>query len=132
MTIAIQSAIFTALAGNAGLAARVGQRIYPGGNAPQGVAKPYVTWQEISEVPASSVDGGTPATNTINYRIQINTWASGLDGATTARDVDALVRAAMAAASAFKSLVLDARSLDYEPDTKLYGYSTDFSVWLRT
>lgn len=127
--IALQSALFAELGGFAGLSALIGSRVYPD-IAPQDVARPYVTWSEISFVGTPAIDVGTRETSGLNnYRIQITSWAV---KAGTVRDVDAQVRLAMQAATRFKSLIVDARSLDYEPDTKLFGFATDFSVWLKT
>ena len=127
--IALQSSMFSTLAGFAGLSALVGARIYPE-IAQQQATKPYVTWAEISFVGTPAIDVGTRETSGLNnYRIQVSSWAV---KAGTVRDVDAQVRLAMQAATLFKSLIVDARSLDYEPDTKLFGFATDFSVWLKT
>ena len=124
----IQSAVFAALGGYAGLSARIGARIYPD-IAPQGVATPFAVWQEVSLVQANSMAGSAETSGLSNYTIQVTCWAK---TGTLAREVDQEVRNAMIAASGFKSLLRDNRALGYEADTKLHGIQSDFSVWLKT
>lgn len=133
MTVAaIQSAVYATLAGHAGLAALVAARIYPD-VAPQGTVTPYAVWQEISVVPMNDMAGSVETGGLMNYRIQVTSWAKGSDrGATKAREVDGQVKLAMIAATGFKSLLIDSRALPFEADTKLHGFQSDFSVWLRT
>ena len=122
---ALQQAIFEVLAGAAGVSNIVGTRVYPDA-APQGVARPYVVWQEISDVPENGLDG---ALGLDNFRVQVTCWA---EKATDARALLVQVIAAMAASAQFKSLLADRRALPFEPDTKLFGSQADFSVWLRS
>ena len=125
--MSVQSDIFTTLGNYANLSAFVAARIYPD-VAPQdiGAAVARVVWQEISDVPQNGLSGHNSLDN---YRIQVTSWAN---SGTLSRRVDEQVRAAMAAASAFSSLCVDNRSLGYEPDTKLHGIQSDFSIWWRT
>lgn len=122
--------MFSALSGYAGVSALVGSRCYPD-VAPQDVARPFVVWQEISLIPTMDMNGTAESNSLNNYRIQVTSWAT---KATSARDLDAQVRLAMnaVAASVFKALLTDSRSLGFEPDTKLFGIQSDFSVWLKT
>jgi hypothetical protein len=124
----IQQQIFTALGQAAGLSALVGARIYPD-QAPQATAKPYVVWQEISDLEVNDLSGSAETSGVHNYRIQVTFWDV---NATKSREGGKQVRLAMSAASAFKSLHIDSRAMPFEPDTKLYGMQSDFSVWLRT
>lgn len=121
----LQQAVFETLGQAAGVNALVGARIYPD-VAPQDAARPYIVWQEVSNVPANGLDGFL---NLDNFRVQVTCWGV---KATDVRDIDAAVRAAMDAATSFKSLQVDHRALPFEPDTKLFGSQSDFSVWLRT
>lgn len=123
--MSVQSDIFTALGNYAGLSAMVGVRIYPD-VADQEAITPRLVWQEIAGIPQNGLDGHNSLDN---YRIQVTSWAT---KGTTARNVDEQVRLAMAAATAFKSICVDVRSLGFEPETKLYGVQSDFSVWWRT
>jgi len=121
----MQSDLYSALGTFSGLSALVGARIYPD-VADQEAITPRVVWQEVSNVPQNGLDGHN---NLDNYRIQVTSWAV---SGTLARSVDAQVRLAMAAATAFTSLCVDNRSLGFEPDTKLHGVQSDFSIWWRT
>ena len=128
MTTPIQEAVFATLGQFAGLNASVATRIYPD-EAPQQVARPYVVWQEISLVQAADLLGSAETGGLNNYRVQVTVWA---EKASQVRALDLQVRLAMQAASLFKSLVADARSLGRDTETKLYGMQSDFSVWLKT
>jgi hypothetical protein len=72
--------------------ALVGERIYPSGKAPQGVARPYVTYQRISgrEVVGLTLEGeyGLDA-----IRVQVNCWDARING--NAMAVAQAVRAAL-------------------------------------
>ena len=129
---AIQSAVFNALSTYSGLSSLVGARIYPD-VAPQDAIAPRVVWQEISEIQANDLGGSVETGGLNRYLIQVTSWAKGAErGATKAREVDTQVRLAMNAASGFKTLLLDSRALDYEPETSLHGYQSDFGVWLSS
>lgn len=121
--------LFAALGQYAGLNALVGARIYPD-VAPQGVAVPYVVWQEISDLEVNDLGGSSAESGGLDqYRVQVTCWAA---TGTQARAIRKQVRAAMAASALFRSIQIDARSAGFEPDTKLYGAQSDFSVWHRT
>lgn len=124
----IQSEIFSALGQYAGLSALVATRIYPD-QAPQGVAKPYVVWQEITDLEVNDMSGSAETGGLHNYRIQVTFWDV---NATKSREGGKQVRLAMIDATGFKSLHIDSRAMPFEPETKLYGMQSDFSVWLRT
>lgn len=126
--IALQQKVYETLGGFAGLSAAVGARIYPD-IAPQGVARPFVVWQEIFTDPMNNLGGSVESSGLTNFLIQVTSWAT---TATLARDVDLQARLAMIAATQFKSLLRDSRSLGFEMDTKLFGIQSDFSVWLKS
>lgn len=126
--ISIQPLIYTALAGNAALGTYVGTRVYPD-LAPQDVVRPFLVWQDISMQQMNDLSGSSETNGLNNYLIQVTTWSK---TRTQARDVDSAVRTAMAAGAGFKSVMTGARSMSYEPDTKLFGMQSDFSVWLKT
>lgn len=120
--------LFTAIAGDSAVKVVVGTRVYRT-QARQATARPFIVWQTVTEADVMDLDG-TPATGGLqNPRIQVTSWA---EKSTDADALDRLVRAAMAAASAFKSLKVDHRDLPFEPDTRLYGSQTDFSLWRST
>lgn len=123
--MSVQSDLYTTLGTHAGLAGLVGARIYPD-VAPEDAIAPRVVWQEIADVPQNGIDGHNSLDN---YRIQVTSWGS---SATQARAVEAQVRAAMAAATAFTNVCVDIRALGFEAETKLFGMQSDFSVWWRS
>ena len=127
----LQQAVYAALAGTSGVNTLVGSRVFPD-VAPQGAGRPYVVWQEISQVPTADIAGSPASGNVENTRVQVTSWCAGTDGATKARELDYQCRLAMLASSGFKSTIVDARSLGQDPETKLFGFQSDFSVWFRT
>lgn len=126
--MSIGQALYETLGQFAGLSALVGTRIFPD-EAPQGASRPYVVWGEVSLVQASDLNGSAESGGLNNYRIDVTCYAV---KAIDAREVDHQVRLAMEAATQFKSLLMDARSLEFEADTKLFSMQSDFSVWLKT
>lgn len=126
--IAIQSAIYSALGQYAGVSALVGTRIYPD-VADQDCARPFIVWMELETEQMNSLAGSVESSGLTNYLIEITSWAV---SRTASRELDAQVRLAMIAATSFKSLLSNAQTLGQEPDTKLFGYQSDFSVWLKT
>lgn len=128
--MSLDTEIFSALGGFQGLSDLVGARIYPVGTVPAQVAKPYVTWQEITDTAVQDLDGTNGGSGGLDrYRVAITTWDL---KRTTARAVALQVRLGMEAASAYKALHLDRRDVPFEPDTKLNGIQQDFAVWLRS
>lgn len=121
--MSLQTALYDSLAGHAGLAALVGVRVYPD-VAPIGVAAPYVVWNEVGATPMNNMSGDAPSLN--NYRVQVVSLGV---TALQARNVAVQVRAAMQAASQFKSLEVDFASADFEDGSKIYGARSDYSIW---
>lgn len=90
--------------------------------APENAATPYGTYQLVSGVPVSSLDGES---SLVNYRYQVDLF--GPDKGV----IDALaasVRAAMDAAVLFKSVCQLQQDL-FEDAVQLYRVSLDFSIW---
>lgn len=83
--------IFTVCAADPGVRALLGvtpHRLYPFGEAPEGVAKPYAVWQLITGSPENYL-AGRPDLD--GYTLQVDVYA---DTATSARAVtDAISRA---------------------------------------
>ena len=117
--------LFTVMAGNAQVQGIVGSRVYRT-QAPQGVASPYVVWHGVSKRNIFDLDGSVVTGGLENPRLQVTSWST---KASDSDALDRLVAAAMTGASQFKALEIDHRDLPYEPDTKLYGSQTDFSLW---
>jgi len=63
--------IYTILSSAPAVAAIVGSRIYPHGEAPQDVTKPYITWFVVSAPPELLVDGAPPFDK---FTIQVDCW----------------------------------------------------------
>lgn len=74
-----QAPIFSVCVANGGVKAVLGSnptRLYPAGQAPQGVIKPYATWQVISGNPLNYLAG---APDTDDYRLQVDVYANDPD-----------------------------------------------------
>lgn len=113
----VEADIFNALKG------LVSNRVYPD-VAPEGAARPYITYQQVGGGAVNFVDPTIPSKR--NGRFQINVWANTRAAASTlARQVEDALRAT----AALQTTVLSAPVASYEPDTKLYGTLQDFSVW---
>jgi len=70
-----QAPFFTICAGDDGVKAIFGElptRIYPYGQADEGVTRPYATWQVISGNPENYL---ADASNLDDYQIQVNVYA---------------------------------------------------------
>ena len=114
MTIAEQ--ILALLAG--GTAA--GTRVYPL-TAPDGVAKPYMTYQRISSNSEHVLSGSSGLTNT---RVQIDVYATTYAEATSiAAQVDALM-----SVWSVQNVSISLQDF-YEDQIQLYRISHDYSLW---
>jgi len=132
--MSIETEVYSALAGHTGLQALVGNgdspetyRIYPV-KLPQDDSAPGVVYQKISAVPVNDLGGSNAKENS---RIQID--CVGLTYASV-KAVTVQIKAAMAAATNFKSLLLLEQDIDFDDGinvgTKTYRVSLDFSTWL--
>ena len=112
----VQEQIVTLLSG--GTAA--GARVYPL-TAPDGVAKPYITYQRISSNSENVLSGDSGLTNT---RLQIDVYATTYAQATSiAAQVDALM-------SAWSVQNVSVLLQDFfEGQVKLFRISHDYSLW---
>lgn len=120
--MSIETEFRSALVQHAGLAALVGDRIYPV-IAPDEVDKPYLVYHVIGGIPLVSFSG----VNVIkNERIQVTAWARTY---AEIRAIHEQVRAALLASAILSIVPLDDGIDDYEQDTKLYGIRSDYSVW---
>lgn len=114
----IEADIYTALKG------LVGNRCYPD-VAPQGVARPYIVYQQAGgEAPAFVFDRTSPSKK--NGRFQVSVWA---DNRLTAASINLQIEAAFVQATAFDAKPTAAPVSLWEEDTGLYGSTQDFSVW---
>jgi hypothetical protein len=109
------------------LGSLVSNRVYPD-IAPQGVAKPYITYQQVGGRAIAFLE--TAVVGRRNARIQVNVWhTSRLAANTLARSVeDALI-----VSTALRAVPLGSLVSTHEPDTGgLFGTRQDFSVWHTT
>lgn len=112
--------IYTILSGDSGVAALVGTRIYPHGEAPEGVARPYVTWFMVTGIPENELDD-LPSVD--RCPVQIDCWSE------TSAGVVALamaVRDAVESHSHMTAAPFNGR----EPETKLYRIAIQIDYWL--
>ncbi|MFZ5762836.1 MAG: DUF3168 domain-containing protein [Thermodesulfobacteriota bacterium] len=103
------------------LAATVSGRCYPM-VAPDNTDRPYITFQVVSNVPEVSLDGPSGQSRRL---VQVDVWG---ESYASAKGIEQQVAAAMAAATAFKSIPLMSRDL-YEDEVKIYRVNMEFSVW---
>ena len=98
-------------------------RAYPV-KAPPGVAKPYLTFQQVGGQAINFVEAEVPGLR--NAVFQINCWS------TTNAAAKALAIAAEEAlieAVTLQTTVLGAATIVYDEVAQLYGSRQDFSVW---
>jgi hypothetical protein len=114
--------IFKVCAADPAVTALIGTgptRLYPHGEAPQGVEKPYVVWQVISGSPFNYLNG---LPDTDRYNLQVDVYA---DTASSADAVFTAVRKAIGRQAYVTGFNLDA----IDPDTKNYRKGFDVA-WL--
>ncbi|AQW29042.1 DUF3168 domain-containing protein [Ralstonia syzygii subsp. celebesensis] len=97
-------------------------RCYPD-VGPEGVGRPYITYQAAGGQSANYLNNTVAAQE--NARMQLNVWA---DDRTTAI---ALMRSVIGALAPppINATNIGAPVSSWEPDTKLYGSRQDFSIW---
>lgn len=103
------------------LCALVANRVYPD-VAPEGVAKPYFTYQQVGGPPINFLNG---IPDKRSGRFQINVWSATRSQAMT------LIRQAEDAlrlSSALNASTQGGAVALYEEDTKLYGARQDFGI----
>jgi hypothetical protein len=124
----IEDLIFTRLSGFAGLAALVGDRIYPGA-PPQDVTKPYVRYSlVIGQTPQPQQVVGQ--TDLIRARYQFDAFDSKPAGARAVRNQLRLaLKRWSSAGPPVVQVTFFVSSIDLrEPDTKLHNMSSDYEI----
>lgn len=115
--MSIEATIYAALRG------LVSDRCYPD-VAPDVVARPYVTYQQVGGDAINYTDQAQPGIE--NGRFQINVWGDSRSQVSTlARQIEAALRANLS----LQTTVVGARIAAYDPETKLRGTLQQFSVW---
>ena len=95
-------------------------RCYPL-TAPDTVTKPYLVFSVISDVQVNHLEGFAELSN---RRVQIDVYATSYGAS---KSLAIAVKAAMSTA-VFTNTHLSSQDL-FEPDTKLYRVTMDFSTW---
>lgn len=108
------------------LRALVADRVFPD-FAPDGIARPYVTYQQVGGSPVNFLDAGLPDMR--NARFRVNVWA---DKRAQASELSAQVESALRSAAALQVTVLTNPVALADPETRLRGTSQDFSVWVQS
>lgn len=115
--------VYSALLASNAVKALIGSnpmRAYGHGNAPQDVAKPYVTFQTISGSPTNNISENP---DNDNSRIQVNCWST---QESQAKQLCDAVRDALEVQTHIVFGPLD----DYEPDTTLFRWLLHCEWWL--
>jgi hypothetical protein len=97
-------------------------RIYTS-RAPDNTSTPYCVQHLLIEQRLTVLEGAAASNNPA--RVQIDCWA---DGVSEAKDLSDKVETALVGASTFEVGDLSRHS-DYEPDSKLYRFLLDVSLW---
>lgn len=118
------------LAADSTISGLVGERVFAG-YVPQGQALPALTFQHIGGQPMTDLSGGDG--DMINYRVQINCWADGVNRYLDAHALAEAVRTRLkTAASTFKAVATLVPQDVYEEAPKRFGVYLDFSFWYRS
>jgi hypothetical protein len=123
--VTFEADLKTHLQADATISNLVGDRIHPM-LLPQVGALPAITYQHIGGVPMNDLSGGDG--DLMNYRVQINCWAT---GHTAARALAEAVRNRLQTAAASFKAVLTLEQDVYEEAPRRFGVYMDFSFWYR-
>ncbi|MFM0256099.1 DUF3168 domain-containing protein [Paraburkholderia sediminicola] len=99
----------------------VADRCYPD-VGPAGVARPYITYQAVGGQSPNYLSNNVDLQNA---RMQVNVWTD------TRSVANSLMQNVVAALTGqiIRAVTIGAPVSSYEPDTKLYGSRSDFSIW---
>lgn len=111
--------LYPALANDAAVAVIVGDRIYPHGEAPQDVTRPYVTWQMIAGTPENSL---ADSPDIDRCTLQINCWHPSGAGVVS-------LATAVRAVAEQHGVVTGIPVNEREPETRLYWIAIQID-WL--
>lgn len=112
--------IYTILTTTPAVTALVDTRIYPHGDAPQDVARPYITWFVVSDAPQNTLDS-PPSID--QSTVQIDCWHITSSGVV---DLAQAVRLAIEPHAHVTNIFLNGR----EPETRLYRFAIQLDYWL--
>lgn len=103
-----------------------GGRVFPD-VAPQGTARPFVTYQLVGGAPENYLSGDAPDKQQV--RMQVNCWASQEQGRHVVSELAMLVEDAMRSATHLQVEVISGRVSTYDEDTNMCGTMQDFSMY---
>ena len=101
----------------------VGGRCFPD-FAPEGTARPYVTFQNVGGQPISFIDSAIP--NREFARVQVNVWA---DTRIEASDLGRAIEHALRGMTELQTDVLTGRAATFDETTQYRGTMQDFSFF---
>jgi hypothetical protein len=116
--MSIESDIYSALSGHAGLAALVADRIYPSAIA-QGTSLPAVAFARVE---TEYINTLAPATALSRSRIAVQAWGPGQADVESVGDA---IEAAMLAVN----VPPEARYATFDAEMGLYGLTVEFDWW---
>lgn len=111
--------IYDILTASPAVSAIVGTRIYPHGEAPHDVARPYVTWFLVSDVPQNLLDA---APDIDRATVQVDCWHPTSAGVV---QLASAVRSAIEPRAHVTNIFLNGR----EPETRLYRFAIQLDYW---
>lgn len=112
--------VYALLRASGAVTALVADRIYRFGAAPQGVAKPYITWQVVAGHTENYLSN---APGIDQQRVQLDVWAT---AQSTCDDLKEAVVSALENDGSQASVPMDS----FESDTSLYRYTIEFYFWI--
>lgn len=113
--------IYAILTSAAPVTAIVAQRIFPHGEAPQGILEPYVTWFVVSAPPEIVLDGTPPHDA---FTIQVDCWHQDSAGLLS---LASSVRSALEAQCNVTNMILNQR----DAETRLYRIALQLDYFLN-
>lgn len=123
VSMSLESGIFSALTNDAALSALVGSRVYPV-IAPQGVTAPFVVYQPIAAIPATTRGEAHEISETL---VQFSCYGETYAAATQVRAALVAALDCVAIAGGDSPTLQDERS-DYEEAVELHRADADFLI----
>ncbi len=125
----VEADLYSRLTGFAGLAALVGNRVYPQ-MIPQAVTMPAISYQRVSTIRTSVMRNDI---DIVRSRFQVDVWAKDFD------EGEAITAQVLAALQRYRGTgtveILAVFSLEeidlYEPETEIYHQALDFEINYR-
>lgn len=127
--MSFESSLKAHLAGDATVAARVGERIHPV-LLPEGTTKPAIVYGRVGVTDQIDLDSGDGSLQEV--RVQVDVWAATHSMCIeVAEAVRLRMQTATIASNNFRLGAAFAQD-DYDSEAKLYRVILDFTCWYRT